>query len=64
MKILVDIISEIKSSIGINRSAVMLPVIPTNPKKKKKRGWEKVQNWLDWAGEEKKEPLHLEHEND
>lgn len=36
MKILVDIISEIKSSIGINRSAVMLPVIPTNPKKKKK----------------------------
>lgn len=37
MKILVDIISEIKSSIGINRSAVMLPVIPTNQKKKKKR---------------------------
>lgn len=27
MKILVDIISEIKSSIGINRSAVMLPEI-------------------------------------
>lgn len=62
MKILVDIISEIKSSIGINSSAVMLPVIPTNQKKNK--GWEKVQNWLDWAREEKKEPLHLEHKND
>lgn len=40
----------------------MLPVIPTNQKKNK--GWEKVQNWLDWAREEKKEPLHLEHKND